>query len=351
MFTDYLIFKNFKMSLRYTIDENYLNDIISNSALRELKSEMEKYTYPDFINSINDKNNLWLRIIQTLPIVVFINDVNSCIWVNNACETVLGYTPSEWINQTADEFFAKYHPDDLEFLYEYSSRTDMNEGISTLNYRMFHKKGDIRYIYSLYFPLIFQLENSIHIRIGFAVDITEKVLRENELLQINNKLSESIEREKQLAIDKESLLKQKIKDIEKQLKKYSKLLQERETHLSELKNLLTKLKEQTNQNEFIDEFHQNVNIKLNDKSYWHNLEKDFYDNNPYFISHLSTSFNNLTSTELRVCAMIRINLRTKEIANLLGVSQRTIENHRLNIRKKLQIPDRQQLSVYIMQIV
>jgi len=56
-----------------------------------------------------------------------------------------------------------------------------------------------------------------------------------------------------------------------------------------------------------------------------------------FISELSVSYHSLTPTEINICNMIRVGLRTKEIAQMRGVSEATIHRHRENIRRKLKI--------------
>jgi DNA-binding CsgD family transcriptional regulator len=56
-----------------------------------------------------------------------------------------------------------------------------------------------------------------------------------------------------------------------------------------------------------------------------------------FISHLSNSYHSLTPTEIAICNMIRNGLRTKEIAQIRGVSAATINRHREHIRRKLEI--------------
>lgn len=54
-----------------------------------------------------------------------------------------------------------------------------------------------------------------------------------------------------------------------------------------------------------------------------------------FIENLSRKFPALSSVELRICSMIKINLSTREIANLMYLSKRTVENHKYRIAKKL----------------
>jgi DNA-binding CsgD family transcriptional regulator len=56
-----------------------------------------------------------------------------------------------------------------------------------------------------------------------------------------------------------------------------------------------------------------------------------------FVRHLSQSYRSLTPTEIKICNMIRGGMRTKEIAQIRGVSAATINRHREHIRRKLKI--------------
>ena len=56
-----------------------------------------------------------------------------------------------------------------------------------------------------------------------------------------------------------------------------------------------------------------------------------------FIKHLSQSHYSLTTTEISICNMIRIGMRTKEIAQIKGITEATVNRHRENIRRKLKI--------------
>ena len=56
-----------------------------------------------------------------------------------------------------------------------------------------------------------------------------------------------------------------------------------------------------------------------------------------FISRLSLSFHSLTPTEVTISNMIRNGMRTKEIAEMRGVSEATINRHREKIRHKLKL--------------
>lgn len=59
-----------------------------------------------------------------------------------------------------------------------------------------------------------------------------------------------------------------------------------------------------------------------------------------FISQLSDSYQSMTPTEVAICNMVRNGIRTKEIAQMRGVSEGTINRHREKIRRKLNITNK-----------
>jgi PAS domain S-box-containing protein len=69
------------------------------------------------------------------------------------------------------------------------------------------------------------------------------------------------------------------------------------------------------------------------------LEENLRDITAGFGITLSQGLTKLTQQEIEICDMIRQGLRCREIASLLSISVRTVETHRNNIRKKLNITD------------
>jgi DNA-binding CsgD family transcriptional regulator len=82
---------------------------------------------------------------------------------------------------------------------------------------------------------------------------------------------------------------------------------------------------------------QQVDRSVHTQDDWAAFENQFQRVHPDYIRILSERYPVLSRTELRVCALLKVGLATKEIARLLNVSVRDIENHRYRIRKKLAI--------------
>ncbi len=70
---------------------------------------------------------------------------------------------------------------------------------------------------------------------------------------------------------------------------------------------------------------------------WETFEHQFNQIHRDFLIKLSTTYPSLTPTEVKIAVLIKLNLTSKEIANLLCLSARTVENHRQSVRRKLKL--------------
>lgn len=77
------------------------------------------------------------------------------------------------------------------------------------------------------------------------------------------------------------------------------------------------------------------------------FEKNLLKMNLKFTDKISRKYPGLTKMELKLCSLLKISLGTKEIAKLLCVSVRTVENHRHNIIRKLKLPKGKSLQNFI----
>ena len=53
---------------------------------------------------------------------------------------------------------------------------------------------------------------------------------------------------------------------------------------------------------------------------------------------------------MRLCAFLRMNLSSKEIAPLMGISVRGVENHRYRLRQKMKLDHNENLIETILKV-
>ncbi len=83
---------------------------------------------------------------------------------------------------------------------------------------------------------------------------------------------------------------------------------------------------------------------------WVNFESQFSSVHPDFKSKLQEKHPDLTRSEIKICSLSRMKLTSEEIGRLLCLSDRTVQVHRLNIRKKLGLKTEQNLGAYLAQL-
>jgi DNA-binding CsgD family transcriptional regulator len=81
---------------------------------------------------------------------------------------------------------------------------------------------------------------------------------------------------------------------------------------------------------------------------WENFSKNFDKVHSDFLVALKEKHPAITANELKLSAYLRMNLSTKEIAQLTNISVRGVEISRYRLRKKLEIPSEQNLFDYLM---
>ena len=136
----------------------------------------------------------------------------------------------------------------------------------------------------------------------------------------------------------------RLKKSEEESKAKSRELEENNTALTVLLDKREKDKKMleetvlSNINDMVKPYLERIKERAKDKKILDNLAV-FEDNLNSVISpfshRLSSRHLNLTGTEMEIANLVKQGRTTKEIADLMAVSCKTIEVHRLNIRKKL----------------
>ena len=83
---------------------------------------------------------------------------------------------------------------------------------------------------------------------------------------------------------------------------------------------------------------------------WKFFEDAFNNADQNFLKNLKKLHPNLTRNDLKLCAYLRLNLSTKEIAPLFGISVRSVEIKRYRLRKKMNLNHGTTLTDHIVSI-
>jgi len=89
---------------------------------------------------------------------------------------------------------------------------------------------------------------------------------------------------------------------------------------------------------------------LNNTDDWQVFKEAFNNADKDFIKKLKFLHGTLTPNDLRLCAYLRLNLASKEIAPLLNISPRSVEVKRYRLRKKMNLEHNDSLTDYILNI-
>ena len=198
------------------------------------------------------------------------------------------------------------------------------------------KKRDIEH--ELIAALEATLEEREHVKQALqqAHDNLERLVEERtaELLTINEQLMDEIEERKRVeaALSNKS---QKLEELNTALKV---LLEQREKDREELEEcLLSNVKKLIIPN--VEKL-KRLNAKNKSTPYITLLETNLQDLTSSFSFRLSSQYVNLTAKEIQVANFIKDGRTSKDISQLMNVSERTIDFHRKNIRKKLKLNNR-----------
>lgn len=121
--------------------------------------------------------------------------------------------------------------------------------------------------------------------------------------------------------------------------------------LIEINNELDRFKEDLGYripNKYYDRVKKLINQNFESEHDWEMFEKLFDQAHHNFFKRLKTAYPELTPADLRLCAYLRLNLSSKEIAPLINITVRGLEERRFRLRKRLNLSSEQNLTEYIM---
>lgn len=168
-------------------------------------------------------------------------------------------------------------------------------------------------------------------------DLLEKAQRELELKELENS-------QKIIKLNNEKL-RGDIESKNRELATSTMSIIKKNEFLNSIKSELT-----TEGRLNLDKVVKIIDKNLNNTDDWKMFQEAFNNADKNFLKKIKSKHPELTPNDLRLCAYLRLNLSSKEIAPLLNISPRSVEVKRYRLRKKMDLPHDANLTNYILEI-
>ncbi len=183
---------------------------------------------------------------------------------------------------------------------------------------------------------LFVLFRNVSIARLKRVERKRREIRENQLIKLRNEKlrAELAYKSKELANSTMSIIR-------------------KNEFLLELKELLKQQKITTGDrfpNKYYQALQKKIDRNLSGGDDWKIFEAHLEKAHEPFIQKMLKKYPDLSHSDLKLCTYLRMNLSSKEIAPLLHISVRGVENHRYRLRKKMNITPNQNLTDYILSV-
>ena len=93
-----------------------------------------------------------------------------------------------------------------------------------------------------------------------------------------------------------------------------------------------------------------INENFNHEQHWKEITLAFEQVHQEFFDSLKKYSTQLTSTDMRLIALLKMNLDSGDIATLLGISTDSLRVSRYRLRKKLNIAQGDNLSAFVQKL-
>lgn len=175
--------------------------------------------------------------------------------------------------------------------------------------------------------------------------------KEQKLIEENNLLLEiaALESEQQMIKLKNEQLAQDVDAKNKELAVTNMSLIKKDELLSIIKEDLKKSAEE-NDNKNLKSVISTISKNINKDDSWNTFKESFDNVDKDFLKRIKLLHPNLTPSDLKLCAYLRLNLSSKEIAPMLNISIRSVEIKRYRLRKKLNLVHDNGLVDYILSV-
>jgi DNA-binding CsgD family transcriptional regulator/ligand-binding sensor domain-containing protein len=176
--------------------------------------------------------------------------------------------------------------------------------------------------------------------------------QKQKLIEENNLLLEikELENEQQLMKLKNEQLSLDVNEKNRELALSTMNLIKKDELLSLIREDLKKSSDESSSRSIKSIINTTINKNVSVDNAWNVFKEAFDSADKDFLKKVKQQHPSLTPNDLRLCAYLRLNLSSKEIAPLLNISVRSVEIKRYRLRKKMDLPHETGLVEYILSI-
>ncbi len=285
--------------------------------IKDLNKEIEELKESE--ESLRDSERKFKAIFEYANDEIIYTSLNGTILdVNPKVEDIFGYKPEEIIGKKYTDGKNIFPKKTMKTIVDLTTEAfSSHEGNATFQLDVFHRDGT---------PVTIEANSRLIEREGELTgvltiirDITRRKVAEEMLMKIQGELKQ--------------MVKERTANLEEANTALKVLLKSREGDRKELEQKML-----LNVKELIEPFLDKLKgTKLNNKqrSFIKIIEANLDNIVSPFAREMSSRYLKLTPAELQIAELIKQGNSSKDIADLLNMSSKTIDTHRYNIRKKI----------------
>lgn len=287
---------------------------------------------------IQDRERLLTKITDNIPVFISLMDSNrNYVFANNGYAGLYGMNTTDIIDKCVDNVLDNAS---ISTINHYFSK--VLEGETVQFEDQIDNGGNRTYIYNSCLP--YNFNNNTHGVLVCSFDITDR------------KLADQAKRE--LEQEKKRILEQEIERINKELEQNQKsltaaslkLIQNSERDAETVRRLEEILESVTPEGKKIV-LSLITNFKrISVNSNWNEFELLFQKVHKSFYDKLNENFPDLTGNERKLCAFLKLNMSSKDIANITFQSEEALKKARQRLRQKLGIDRYTNLVIFLQNI-
>jgi DNA-binding CsgD family transcriptional regulator len=147
----------------------------------------------------------------------------------------------------------------------------------------------------------------------------------------------------------EDKLMEELEIRKKGLTSYTLHIIQKNQSLEDLRNKLELLirDDKRDQKKQLQQLIHQINQNFNHDQYWNEFRETFEQIHQPFFDNLKKYSDDLTGNDLRMLSLIKLNMASKDMATLLGISQDSLRVSRYRLKKKLNLGQDESLTGFV----